>query len=407
MQKPGRFGPGLLVTAAFIGPGTVTTASLAGAKFGHALMWVVLFAVLATIVLQEMTARIGVVTGRGLGEAVRDYAGSPLARRLAAVAIIASIGLGNAAFQTGNVLGAAAGLEGLIGTPRGWGSAGVGLSAATLLFFGGYQTIERLLACLVGLMSLLFVVTAVLIQPSAGDMLRGCAIPSLPEHSLVTVIALIGTTVVPYNLFLHASAVAKKWPATLPTRERLSLARNDLMVAVAIGGGLTLAIVVTAAETFHARGIVPTSAAELAGQLEPLLGRHAQRLFAAGFATAGVTSALTAPLAGAFATAGVLGWKMEMRSWRFRMVWMLILAVGTGAATIDHKPLTMILWAQAVNGVVLPVVAVLLLVVVNSEKLLAQYRNTRWSNLLGAAVICLVIGLGVRNLIAAIGKLAS
>ncbi|MHC4093951.1 MAG: Nramp family divalent metal transporter, partial [Planctomycetota bacterium] len=219
------FGPGLLVTAAFIGPGTVTTASRAGAGFGFAIAWALVFAVLATVVLQEMSARLGLVTREGLGEALRTTFSSRLLRTLAALLVVSAIAFGNAAFEMGNIAGAGLGLEALTNiSHRVWALA-VGLGACAVLACGVYRIIERLLIAMVVVMSLVFVTTAIIVRPHFGDVLRGMFIPTLPPASLTTVIALIGTTVVPYNLFLHASAVRERWSASLPVSDALREAR--------------------------------------------------------------------------------------------------------------------------------------------------------------------------------------
>ncbi|MEX0716041.1 MAG: Nramp family divalent metal transporter [Planctomycetaceae bacterium] len=386
-----RIGPGLLVTAAFIGPGTVTTASKAGAGFGFALLWAVLFSVLATIILQEMAARLGIVSRQGLGEAVRSTFPHPAARFLACGLIVAAIGFGNAAYQTGNVTGAAIGLAAL--TPyslSNWAIA-VGLAAFGLLATGVYKLIERVLIALVVLMSGLFVYTAVIVRPDLGDVFAGAFVPRIPDGSLMTVLALIGTTIVPYNLFLHAASVREHWPETVPRDRALAEARIDTVLAVAIGGAITAAIVITAAAAFFPGGSIG-DAADMARQLEPALGRHATLLFSAGLFAAGLTSAVTAPLAAAYAVAGALGWPIDLKSWRFRGVWFAVLATGTTlAATLGGSPAETIVAAQVANGFLLPLIAVFLLAAVNRRGLMGGHANGVVANVLGAAVLVVVV----------------
>ena len=393
MRLSKRFGPGLLVTAAFIGPGTVTTATLAGASYGYALLWVLLFSVVAAIVLQEMAARLGLVTREGLGEALRTTSDNPLVRAAIVILIVSAITFGNAAYQFGNITGAAIGLEALTGvSPAVWAIA-TGVAAALLLAGGTYRLIERMLIVLVVLMSGVFLVTAIMVRPDLGAMLRGAVMPRLPEGSLTTVIALIGTTVVPYNLFLHASSVREKWPATMPADRAIAESRVDTVLAVALGGLITLAIVTTAA-AFFARGASLESAADMARQLEPLLGRWAKGFFAIGLMAAGLTSAITAPLAAAYATSGAMGWPVDMKTWRFRAVWLVIIVVGTVFAATGTKPVSAIRFAQAANGLILPVVAVFLLITVNRRRLLGERVNGGWTNVLGTAVVVIAAGLG-------------
>ncbi|HEY8503134.1 MAG TPA: Nramp family divalent metal transporter [Gemmataceae bacterium] len=403
MPRLPRFGPGLLVTAAFIGPGTLTTATRAGASFGLALLWAVAFAVLATVVLQEMSARLGLVTRQGLGEALRSTFRRPLPRALAVVLVIGAITFGNAAFQFGNITGASVGLRALTG----WGvwanALLIGGTAFVCLALGRYRLLERLLVALVVLMSLVFLLTAVLSRPDPSELGRGLFVPALPPGSLLTVMALIGTTVVPYNLFLHASAVREKWPASAPVERSLTESRADTVSAVLLGGLITGAIVATAAAAFFAQGKSAPELEGMAGQLEATLGPAAQGFFALGLFAAGLTSAITAPLAAAYATAGALGWRADLRAWKFRMVWLAVLVTGTALACVGYRPTEGIILAQAFNGVLLPVVAVFLLVAVNRRDLMGEHRNGWRSNLLGGSVVLVAAGLGVVQVLRAAG----
>jgi manganese transport protein len=386
-------GPGWLVTAAFVGPGTVTTASVAGAKFGYTLLWAILFSVLATVILQEMSARLGLVTRAGLGEALRSAFANPILRWLAVVLVVAAIAVGNAAFETGNITGAAMGLEMLTPIPRAVWAGASGLSALALLGLGGYRVVERLLIVLVVFMSLAFATTAIIVRPGFTDILRGLVVPQVQPGSLLTIVALIGTTVVPYNLFLHASTVCEKWSEQIPVGEALRRSRLDTVLSITMGGLVTLAIAVTAASCFKL-GTGIDSAARMAEQLEPLLGRTAKWFFAAGLFAAGLTSAVTAPLAAAYAATGALGWCRDLRSWRFRAIWAGVIVVGTSLAMLGRRPVAAIVLAQAANGILLPIVAVFLLIVVNRRELLRDHANGVLSNALGLLVVLVAAGLG-------------
>ena len=401
-RRPGPFGPGLLVTAAFIGPGTVTTASVAGASFGYALLWALLFSVIATAVLQEMSARLGLATRRGLSEALREYLDGHWYGPAAVVLVVAAIGFGNAAYEAGNITGAALGLQGITGLP-GWAwSLAVGLVSALLLASGSYRVIERGLVALVLLMSAVFLLTFLMVRPPLDVFLAGLLRPSLPSGSLLTAIALIGTTVVPYNLFLHSSAVQEKWGPEQPLAESLRAARLDTGISIGLGGLITLAIMSTSAAAFFGSGGGVT-AATIAEQLEPLLGPGARYFFALGLFAAGLSSAVAAPLAAAYAVSGALGWERDLSSWRFRMVWLAVLACGTGFAVMGTKPLTAILFAQAANGFLLPVCAIFLLLVMNRSGLLGEHRNRLASNILGCAVVLITLGLGGLKLLQVFG----
>ncbi len=399
-----RFGPGLLVTAAFIGPGTITTASSAGAHFGFALLWALLFSVAATLVLQEMSARLGLVTREGLAEAMRAHFRSPLFGKLAVLLIVAAVGFGNAAYEAGNIAGAALALNNIANPGDGVWALIIGGSAALLLASGRYRLLEGTLILLVVTMSIVFLLTAIVVAPAADQLLLGLLRPSLPEGSVMVVIALVGTTVVPYNLFLHANAVREKWPATVPVEQAIRESRLDSGLAIGLGGLITLAIMSTAAAAFFGTGLAFESGS-LARQLEPLLGPAAGYVFAAGLFAGGFTSAITAPLAAAYAVCGALGWRNNLSGTGFRLVWMTVLLTGTLFAAMGTRPLTAILFAQMANGLLLPVVAVFLLLVMNSRTLLGQQTNGPGANLLGAIVVAVAVGLGLVKLLGVAGWL--
>jgi Mn2+/Fe2+ NRAMP family transporter len=390
-----RAGPGLLVMAAFIGPGTVTTASKAGAEYGFALMWALLFSVLATLVLQEMAARLGLVTGRGLSQALRSSFESRFFTGMAVVLVVLAIGFGNAAYESGNISGASMGLAAITPWSTNIWALVVGGIAFSLLASGRYRVVERGLVILVVVMSAVFLATMLMVGPDLMAMAGGLTRPSLPAGSTLTVMALIGTTVVPYNLFLHSSAVREKWPESVPVDEALRESRRDSVLSIGLGGLITLSIVTTAAAAFFGTDIA-FSAATISQQLE-------QYFFAIGLLAAGLTSAITSPLAAAYAVSGALGWQADLSSRRFKIIWMLVLGSGMLAAALGTRPISAIMFAQAANGFLLPVVAVYLLYVMNSRRLLGDFRNGWRSNIVGVTVVVVVSGLGIFKLLQVFG----
>lgn len=395
-------GPGALVAAAFIGPGTVTVCTLAGIEFGYDLLWVMLLSVFATMVLQEMSARIGIVTGRGLTDVIRAQLQTrPVFRFIGLLMILCAIVIGNAAYEAGNISGGRLGLETLLGidpaTGSRWLSLIIGMLAFALLFAGSYQLLERVLIGMVILMSLAFVVAAALTRPDLGDILQGLLVPRLNDASLLTILGLIGTTVVPYNLFLHASLVSEKWRSV----DDLPHARRDTFIAIAIGGLVSMAIIVCAA-AINTSGI--NNAADLALGLEPLFGNFARTFLSLGLFAAGITSAITAPLAAAYVVRGCMGWPADLKHPGFRLVWMAILATGITFSSLGINPIDIIRFAQVANGLTLPVVVAILLWVMNNTTVLGDYRNSTLNNVLGAFIVLLTVALGSRTIIQVISS---
>ena len=404
MNLFGRFGPGILVTAAFIGPGTITTASSAGANFGFALLWALVFSIFATIVLQEMSARLGLVTRAGLAEAMRSTFHSKLFGNLSVLLVIAAVGFGNAAYEAGNIAGAALAITSVTDIDRATAAIALGALSALLLGSGRYRVLEVALIGLVLTMSAVFIIAAILVAPALEEILSSLLRPTMPSGSALTVIALIGTTVVPYNLFLHANAVREKWGDDIPLDSALSQSRWDTGLSIGLGGLITLAILATAATAFFQTGL-EFAGNSMAVQLEPLLGSTAKYVFAMGLFAGGLTSAITAPLAASYAVCGALGWSQELSSGRFRLVWGTVLLTGTVFAALGTKPLTAILFAQAANGFLLPVVALFLLAVMNKKQLLGKYCNGLLANALGAVVVLITAGLGIVKLFGVFGLL--
>ena len=392
-----NIGPGPLVAAAFIGPGTVTVCTLAGVNFGFALLWAMLLSVIATIVLQEMAARLGIVSQKGLSEIIRQEIKSPILKGFAIFLIISAIIVGNAAYEAGNISGGALGLETLFGDSHillidyelNVMPIAIGLVAFGLLYIGNYKILERTLVALVILMSLAFLITAFATRPNISEILKGIFIPSFPENSILTIIGLIGTTVVPYNLFLHASLAKTKWKNT----SDLGFARKDTIVAIVLGGVVSMCIIISA-KAIQSQDIA--NASDLAKGLEPLFGSYAKYFLSIGLFAAGITSSITAPLAAAFVASGCLGWNSNLKSVRFRAVWIFILFLGVLFSTVGFKSIEIIKFAQVTNGLLLPIIAGFLLWTMNNTEVLGTYKNSKLQNVLGIVILLITIVLGAR-----------
>ncbi len=400
------FGPATLVTAAFIGPGTVTAATKAGANFGFALLWALLFSVIATMILQEMTARLGVVGRKELGQAIREQFSNPFAKAVAVILVLSAILVGNAAYEGGNIAGAALGInaffENNLTTSLGFDPVAIiiGLAAFVLLWSGSYQIISKAIITLVLLMSIAFITSFVFITPNFSQLFAGLLIPSMPDGSTLTIIALIGTTVVPYNLFLHSASAKKHWNS----EGDLPLARKDIFISIPLGGLISIAIVSTAATAFFGKQIEISGAQDLALSIEPLFGVSAKYLMAIGLFAAGISSAITAPLATAYALSGLLNFSGGLKALSFRAIWIFILVAGVLVASSGLKPINIIWFAQVANGILLPIVAIFLLWTMN-QKYLGSYKNNLIQNILGIIVILVTLMLSARSLMSAFGLL--
>lgn len=393
-----KIGPGVLVAAAFVGPGTLTMCTLAGAQFGYALIWALLVSVLATIVLQGMAGRIGVVAQTGLVDVVRTELKTPWIKKFVILVVLAAILIGNAAYEAGNIGGATLGLEQLFPSAimTSFYPAIIGIFIFMLLWFSSYKILERVFVGLVGIMGVSFLICAIMTKPSFVDIVKGALLPTMPEGGLFTVIALVGTTVVPYNLFLHASLVKQKWKSS----QELKTVKWDTIISIALGGLVSMAILVTAASAPIDN---VNSALDMAKGLEPLFGKMAGFFMAIGLLAAGITSAITAPLAAAFVASSCFDWGGEMEDKRFKLVWTIVLFCGVFFLSFDIKPIEVIQFAQVANGLLLPIMAILLLWIVNQKTVMGQHKNTVVQNILGLTIVGFAIFLGVKSILKVMG----
>ena len=407
MRNPFKnIGPGALVAAAFIGPGTVTVCTLAGIQFGFSLLWAMTLSIIATIILQETASRIGLVSQKGLSQVLRDELPAGILRKSVLGLVLAAIVVGNAAYEGGNISGGVLGLQALGNTGileiAGYAINGysllIGAIAFILLYIGNYKVLEKVFLLLVILMSLSFVITAILTGPQLLMVLKGALIPQFPDGSILMIVALVGTTVVPYNLFLHASLVNQKWK----DRSELSAAKKDTIVAVILGGLVSMSVIIAAAAL---SGQEVDGASGLAQSLEPLYGSAARYCIGLGLFAAGITSAITAPLAAAYVAQGCLDLGGDLKSRNFRLVWMLVLVLGVGVATFGIKPIEIIQFAQVANGILLPVIAGILIWLANRSTLLGSYQNSKLKNVISVCILIVTLILGARAILSVFGLL--
>lgn len=395
-----KIGPGVLVAAAFVGPGTITMCTLAGVRFGYALIWALLVSIIATIVLQGMAGRIGLVTQNGLVDVVRTELKTSWVRNVVIAIVLGAILVGNAAYEAGNVGGATLGLEQLLPQPelKPLLPAIIGVIIFLLLWFSNYKVLEKIFVGLVGIMGVSFVICAIITQPSISGILKGMFVPQLPEDGLLTVIALVGTTVVPYNLFLHASLVKEKWNS----KTDLKAVNWDTIVSIGLGGLVSIAILITASAAPISE---INNALDMAKALEPLFGKMAFLFMAIGLLAAGITSAITAPLAAAYVASSCFGWEGGMQNKKFKIVWAIVLLCGVVFLSFDIKPIEVIQFAQVANGILLPVMALLLLWIVNKKSVMGENKNTVLQNAFGIAIVAFAIFLGAKSIFKVVGLL--
>lgn len=387
-----------VISAAFIGPGTVTTAASSGAGFGYTLIWTLIFSAAACYVLQEASARITAVTGMNLGEAMQqEYQNTAAGKWIIWLTLLAILS-GCVAFETGNILGAVAGITLIhdeIPVPA--VVIGTGLISAMLLWKGTIKQIAATLGVIVAIMGFCFAITAILIPHDLFSMANTGLIPTIPAGAEILVLGLIGTTVVPYNIFLGSGLKH----AQNPSEMKLSMG-----IAIGLGGLISIAILLTGTAivgefTFEA----------LADALTNRLGGWALWLLGIGLFGAGLSSTLTAALAASITAKSLLVKPDQKHFWaetgvRFRLVWMFVLLTGLTFGLLQVQPVPAIILAQALNGIILPIVAVILFLLLNNNNVLPRsHQNGTVYNIITALVVYLTILIGITNITRALSRI--
>ena len=402
IKKIKNIGPGLIITSAFIGPGTVTLCSLSGIEFGYSLIWCVIFSIIATCYLQELSSRLGIISRKGLSDVLKENK-NQLIKKSSYLLIVLSLFIGNTAYESGNISGTVMGLETFLGSglinnspiPINIYPILIGIILVGIILVGSYNVFEKLLVGLVFIMSITFIITAILSKPSLSDLISGLK-PSVNKTNYLYVIGLIGTTVVPYNLFLHSYIAKKKWK----TIEDYKLSIPDTIISILIGGIISISIIITAASNNHLiNGSNIKNAIDLGGQLTPYLGDFSKYFISIGLFSAGITSSITAPIATSYALSGIFNYKAEWKDKNFKIVAIIIILFGIIFSSINYSPIIIIKLAQFINGLFLPLISIFLLWAINQKKIMGNYINSIGYNLLGVVIIMVSILIGLKSLI--------
>lgn len=392
-DKIKAMGPGIIIVGSFLGPGTVTTATRTGATFGYALLWTVVFSVIATIVLQEMSARLGIITQKSLAEHITDiFETSPILKTVSIIFVGGAITLGGIAYMSGDLLGTSLGISNLSGIPTRIIAPAIGIIILVILNIGTVKWLEKILGVLVVAMVTIFLFTMIIVKPDIAAMMSGL-VPIVPEGAMMNCVALIGTTIVPYNLFIHCTNAKDRWH----NPEDLVLSKWDTTFSILIGGLITASVMVTAATVM--KGMTVNSAADMAIQLRPTLGSFSNIFMSLGLFAAGFSSAIITPLGVSYVLGGLLGWKLDKSDKRFFYTNIGILVLGIIGSATGFNPLTIIIMAQALNGIFLPVIVVFLVLITSTTKVLGKYTNNMVNILVGIAISGITLLIGGSSLI--------
>lgn len=387
------FGPGFITANVDNDPGGILTYSQAGAKFGYALLWTLIPITIALIIVQEMAARMGAVTGKGLSDLIREEFGFR-------ATFFTMLILGLADF--GNIMsefaGVAAGM-GLFGVSK---YIAVPVAAALVWFMvvkNSYKPFERILI-IFSMLYFSYVISALFAHPDWKAAIHNTVVPTVSRSSeyVVMVIGLIGTTITPWMQFYLQASIVEKGIG----KKQYALSRWDVILGCIITDVIAFFIVLACAATLYVSGVHNISdAADAAAALKPLAGQWAFLLFAIGLVNASLLSAAILPLATAYNICEGLGFesgvnKRFSEAPAFYWLYTLLIVFGAGVVLLPGIPLLkIILYSQVVNGILLPFLLIFMLILINKKELMGEYRNSRIVNVMAWSTSGILIVLSL------------
>jgi Mn2+/Fe2+ NRAMP family transporter len=392
-------GPGIVAASAGNDAGGIATYSVGGASFGYATLWMIFVMTFSLVVVQEMAARMGAVTGKGFAALIREKFGVR-PTLFAMVALLVS----NAATSVAEFAGIAAGME-LFGVSKYVAVPVAAIVVWALVVRGSYRNVEKIFLAMSSVF-LAYVVAAFLAKPDWGEVMHATFVPQfIPSVDFVLlVVATIGTTIAPWMQFFVQSNIVDKGVSV----KDLTLQRVDVIAGAVSANIVAWFIIVTTGTVLYPRGIEISGAEQAAQALAPVAGPYASMLFAVGLVSASLLAACVLPLTASYAITEAFGWERGIdRTWSeapaFNAIYTFVIVFGAAFVLIPGAPLiTIMVLSQAVNGVLLPFLLIYMIKIINDRRIMGRHVNGRASNTLAWVTVVTVIGLTVVLLIGSV-----
>ena len=388
-----HIGPGLLVTVGFIDPGNWASNMAAGSQFGYALLWVVTLSTVMLIVLQHNAAHLGIVTGTCLAEATMRHL-----PRVPARLILGSAYLATVATAMAEVLGGAIALQMLLGLPVKIGCVIVAATSAVMLATSSYKRVERWIIAFVGVVGLSFLAELALVKVDWPQAAVAWVTPGMPHGSAAIIVSVLGAVVMPHNLFLHSEVIQSmhfEGQGKRVVEERLHYELFDTLLSMGIGWAINSAMVILAATTFFARGIVVDDLSVAAATLSPILGRASSTIFAVALLFAGLSSSITAAMAAGTISAGMWDEEYDIHD-RHSSIGVAVCLLGAVAVCLlVQEPFQGLIWSQALLSMQLPITVFVLIRLTSSRRIMGRYANSRPLTVLLVSIGAVVTALDV------------
>ena len=366
-----------VISAAFIGPGTITAAAKAGANYGYSLIWCLLFSIVSTAILQETSSRIAILSNKTPGEMISIYLNGRYST-IVKIIIGFTIGFGCTAYQSGNIIGAVSGFELISGESSNFNLITFTSLIILLLLIGSQRKLTFFLGAIVAIMGFSFVWMVFQMEFNLKQIFLSGLIPALPKDSELLASSLIGTTIVPYNIFLGYH---------LASGQKVKQMRLGLIPAILIGGFISLCILLLGTGLTEEFSFL-----NFANSLSQTLGNFSVIFLGSGLFLAGLSSALTSPLAAQMTLNGLF------KDRKFNWILFVVVFLGGFFGFIGGSPVYVIIVAQAINGIILPVVVIFLYIMVNDKRIVGDGNtNGLLANFLLLSIVGLVSFIGLKN----------
>jgi manganese transport protein len=367
-------GPGFLVTVGFIDPGNWASNVAAGSLYGYRLLWMVTLSTLMLIVLQHNAAHLGIVTGLCISEAATKFMRPWFARLVLGSAVAASVSTALA-----EIMGAAIGLNLLLKLPLRIGAILVSVAVIWLLLSNGYRRIEKLIIAFVSLIGLSFLYELSLVHIPWAEVASGWVTPVIPLGSIPVVMSVLGAVVMPHNLFLHSEIIQSRQlnqKGTGVVEKQLRFEFVDTLNSMVVGWAINSSMIILAAATFFASRTAITELGQAQAMLRPMLGRAAAIVFGGGLLMAGLSSSVTAGMAGGSIVAGISGEPYDPSDNHTRLGIMITLFGALLIALVITNPFKGLIFSQIALSIQLPWTIVLQILLTSNPRVMGKYVNT-------------------------------
>ncbi|MEI6348941.1 MAG: Nramp family divalent metal transporter [Bacteroidota bacterium] len=390
-------GPGLLVTVGFIDPGNWASNMSAGADYGYTLLWMVTLSTIMLIILQHNVAHLGIATGLCLSEAATIYLPKAISRTVLSSAVLASV-----ATSLAEILGGAIALNMLFSIPIKIGAILITILVFILLFTNSYRMIERWIIGFVSIIGLSFIYELTLVDIQWNEAVYHWLIPSFPHGSTLVIMSVLGAVVMPHNLFLHSEVIqSRQWNLEdkKVIKKQLDYEFLDTLFSMIVGWAINSAMILLAASTFFSHNQPVTELQQAQSILQPLLGSGAAIIFAIALLFAGVASTITSGMAAGSIFAGIFKEPYDIKDNHSRMGVAISLFVALIAIFFISNPFMGLILSQVFLSIQLPFTVFLQVYLTSSKKVMKNYANSKWLNILLISIAIIVTGLNVMLLI--------